>query len=442
VAKLGLLALSTLAAGAAAAAVAGPGRTTAAQTTCGKLLPPSWGAYLGAFTDFNTRETYNEDHVTDGHITAFEQLAGHKLTWVYFSQQWYRGLRFPRERVLTIWRHGAVPYIAFLPSSGVFYGPGPKQRNPERVYTLQRLIDGVFDRQLRSWADGARALGVPLLLSFGAEVNDDWGPWNARWNGAGDTEGYGDPTYPDGTERYRDAYRHLVTLFRSEGAGNVAFVFHVDSYRPYNGWNTLDLYYPGDEYVDWLGISDYGTLDPRVPMSPFARKLDVSGVYRTLTTLSRRPVAIAEMGTVDNAKAEKPAWIRGAFQALRSGRYPRIRAAVWWNMDSGPSTRIDSSPASLEAFRAGVAETYFTARPRFAGDCKPPPPRAVFASLGPHGSVRVRWSPVEVASAYEVWRDGRRLVTTKDTSWVDTTAKPGLTHSYHVRAVDPGGRSI
>jgi len=27
-------------------------------------------------------------------------------------------------------------------------------------------------------------------------------------------------------------------------------VFHVDSYRPYNGWNTLDLHYPGDAYVD------------------------------------------------------------------------------------------------------------------------------------------------------------------------------------------------
>jgi hypothetical protein len=442
VARLALLALSTLVAGLVAAAVAAPSGTTAAARTCGKVLPPSWGSYLGAFTDFNTKQTYNEDHVRDGRIGAFEELADHTLSWVYFSQQWYRGLRFPRDRVLTIWRHGAVPYIAFLPSSGVFYGPGPKQHNPERRFTLQRIIDGVFDQQLSAWADGARALGVPLLISFGAEVNDEWGPWNARWNGAGETEGYGNPTYPDGAERYRDAFRHLVTLFRAEGAGNVAFVFHADSYRPYNGWNTLDLYYPGDEYVDWLGISVYGTLDPRVPMSPFARKLDVSGVYRTLTRLSRRPVAIVEMGTVENPAGQKAAWVRGAFQAIRSGRYPRVRAAVWWSMDSGANTRIDSSPTALEAFRGGVAGTFFSARTRFSGNCKPPPPETVSATAASDGSIRVRWSPVAVASAYEVWRDGRRLVTVKETSWVDTTAARGRTHTYHVRAVSPGGRSL
>ena len=443
-AKLGLPAVSALVAVLAAAAFVAPGRTTtaAASPTCGKILPPSWGSYLGAFTDFNTRETYNEDHVTDSRITGFEQLAGHRLSWVYFSQQWYRGLLFPRERVLTIWRHGAVPYIAFLPSSGVFYGPGPKQHNPEQRFTLQRIIDGVFDPQLRAWADGARSLGVPLLLSFGAEVNDEWGPWNARWNGADQTDGYGDPTYPDGAERYRDAFRHLVRLFWDEGATSVAFVFHVDSYRPYHGWNTVEGYYPGDQYVDWLGISDYGTLDPRIPMSPFARKLDVSGVYRTLTELSRRPVAIVEMGTVERAAGEKAAWIRGAFHALRSGRYPRVRAAVWWSMDSGANTRIDSSPEALTEFRAGVAGTFFTARTRFAGDCRPPPPASASAAPGRDGFIHVRWSAVDVASAYEVWRDGRRVATTKDTSWVDTSAVRGPTHTYHVRTVSPGGRSV
>ena len=145
----------------------------------------------------------------------------------------------------TIWRHGAVPYIAFLPTSGDFYGAGRLQQNPEQRYTLQRIIDGVFDRQLRAWADGARRANVPILLSFGAEVNDDWGPWNGKWNGAGETTGYGDPTYPDGPERYRDAYRHLVDVFREEGATNVTFVFHVDSYPPLRRLERAALVLPG-----------------------------------------------------------------------------------------------------------------------------------------------------------------------------------------------------
>jgi Glycosyl hydrolase family 26 len=408
VARLGLLVASALVA--VAAVFVAPGRPAATQvvtTTCGKVLPPSWGAYLGAF----------EDNVTDRRIATFEQLAGHTVSWVSFSQPWYRGLRFPRDRVLTIWRHGAVPYIAFLPTSS------PRQRRPERRFTLQRIVDGVFDRQLRAWADGAGKLGVPLLLSFGAEVNDDWAPWNARWNGAGRTDGYGDPADPDGAERFRDAYRHLVTLFRGEGANNVSFVFHVDAYRPDHDWNALDLYYPGDGYVDWLGISVLGA------PAPSSRKRDVAGVYHTLTELSRRPIAIAALGSVERAAAENGEGIRNATRASRSGRYARIRAAVWSDMHG-------------EALREDLRGSFFSARARFTGDCGPPPPASVFATPGRPGVIRVRWSPVTIASAYEVWRDGRRVAITKETTWVDATAGAGRRHRYTVRAVNPGGRSV
>jgi glycosyl hydrolase family 26 len=442
--KLPLLAVSALAVAVAAATVAAPAgttTTTATATTCGKLLPPSWGSYLGAFAALDTREMYGKAQAAGGRISAFEELSRHRLAWVSISQEWDRGLQFPRERVLSIWRHGAVPYIAFLPTGGV-YRPGPRRHMPEHRYTLQRIIAGVFDGQLRAWADDARALGVPLLLAFGAEVNDGWGPWNARWNGASQTDGYGDPAYPDGAERYRDAFRHLVTVFRDEGARNVAFAFHVDAVPAESAWNGIEAYYPGDAYVDWLGISVYGALGPRVGMTQFARKLDESSAYTTLTKLSRRPIAIVQLGTVERGTGEKAAWIRSALRTLRSGRYARVRAVVWWSMDGAASTRIDSTPEALTAFRAGVQGTSFAARLRFAGDCRPPPPDLVVATPVRTGVIRVHWSPVEVASAYEVWRDGRRVVTTKATTWLDRNARPGPSHSYHVRAVGPGGRSV
>ncbi len=436
----GALALAALATVGASTSRAGPGQ--APRATCGKLLPPSWGAYLGAFPDFNTTKVYSEDHVREARIADFEQLAGRPLSWVYFSQHWYLGLAFPRERVLTIWRHGAVPYIAFLPSSGTFYGPGKRQRNPERRYTLQRIIDGVFDPQLRAWAAAARDLNVPVLVSFGAEVNDEWGPWSARWNGAGETDGYGDPAYPDGAERYRDAFRHIVALTRAEGATNLTWFFHADSYRPYTAWNRLELYYPGDGYVDWLGISDYGSLDARVPISPFARKIDVSGVYPTLTRLSGRPMAIAEMGVVEYAPGVKARWITDAFAALRSKRYPRVRAATWWSMDSGPNTRIDTSPSALAAFRAAVAGPYFDAKLRFSGDCRPPVPTAVKATDGRYArKVRVLWQPVVSASSYEIWRNGSLLGTTRGSFYDDVSAGPARRYAYRVRAVSAGGES-
>ena len=70
-----------------AACAAELGRTApAAPASCGKLLPPSWGSYLGAFPDFNPRTEYTEDDVRGSRIAAFERLAGHRLSWVYFSQ--------------------------------------------------------------------------------------------------------------------------------------------------------------------------------------------------------------------------------------------------------------------------------------------------------------------------------------------------------------------
>jgi hypothetical protein len=425
-------------------AEAAPTRPGGVAATCGKLLPPLSGAYFGAFTDFNTPTAFTEDDVRAAKIDAFEAKAGRKPVWIYFSQSWYRGLAFPRERVLTIWRHGQVPYIAFMPASGVFYGPGTPQTYPEQRFTLQRIIDGGFDDALRAWADAARETNIPILIEFGTEVNDSWGTWNARWNGADQTAGYGDPAYPDGAERFRDAYRHLVTLFRQQGATNVTWFFHADSYQQSEWWNRVPLYYPGDGYVDWLGISVYGNLFPNVPIWPFAAKLDSSAVYADLTTMSKRPAAIVEMGVVDNASGGKTRWIRLAFEAIRSGRFPRLRAATWWNMRSGTTdTRIDSSPAALAAFRDAVADPFFGARLRFTGDCRPTTPQSFTVSKGTFaGSVRLTWQPVPNATAYEIGRDGALIATTEEPRYDDRQAEPRRRYAYSIRAVNPLGASV
>jgi hypothetical protein len=395
-------------------------------SSCGKVLPPSAGAYLGV------------TGLAGGGLATFEQRIGRRLGWVGFSQSWYRGLSFPRERVLAIWRHGSIPFVSFLPTSTA-YVPGRSAGGAERRYTLERVAAGDFDRQLTAWARGARSLGVPLLLAFGVEVNEDWGPWNGRWNGAGETEGYGDLAVPDGAERYRDAYRRLVTLFRSEGADNVTFVFSVTARRSAEAWDAVRLYYPGDAFVDWLEISDYGSLEAGGAVAPFARRLADSGVYTALTRVSRRPVAVLA-GTVARAEDEA-VWIRDAFRALRRERYSRVRAAVW-PAGAGAAVRVDVPAAAIDAFRAGAAGARFSGAARFTGDCRPPPPARVFATAVRVGVIRVRWSAVPVASAYEVYRDGKLLATTRATTWLDTTAGEARQHTYTVRAVDPGGRSL
>lgn len=398
--------------------------------------------YFGALPEFffyGPNVTYQEDYVRASRINDFQALVGHKIVWAYFSQFWFKGLGFPREDVLTVWRNGQLPFIRFQPVSGYLYGPPPRQEFPEQHFSLQHVIDGQFDEQLRGWARAARDLEIPILMQFGLEINGAQGPWNARWNGAGQTDGYGDPGYPDGAERYRDAYRHLVALFRGEGATNVTWFFHFDSYRQYDWWNELKWYYPGDDTIDWIGLSNYGSTVRGEPIAVFAEKLDASGVYTDFARMSERPMAIIETGVVDDSAHRKPAWIRETFSVLRSGRYPRLHGVAWWNNGTGEfDVRVQSSPDSLAAFREAIADPFFGTKPQLTGNCRPGAPTRTVVKRIP-GGLRLTWSGYPNATAYEVWRDGKRIAATGALRFDDRAAKKGERHKYVVRALNPLG---
>ena len=164
---------------------------------------------------------------------------------------------------------------------------------------------------------------------------------------------------PDGPERFRDAYRHIVSLFRAEGAVNVTWVFHLASTSwPNKEWNAPHHYYPGDDWVDWIGVSVYGRLRSG-EAKPF--NMILKNIYPQLTALSaKKPFAILEMGVSEElGKQDKAEWIVAAFYHLNSGAYPRIKAISWWNKIYRPDgsrsyLEVDSSKSSLTAYREAV----------------------------------------------------------------------------------------
>jgi hypothetical protein len=347
------------------AATPGSAEGGAATTPAVVLAPPPHGRiYHAAFPDFGGPE----DRVRVSRIHSFERLAGRRVAWAYFSNNWFRGrIRFPAKNVRTIANAGRVPFIRMMARSG--FGTG---RDPN--FRMQSIIDGDWDPQLTHWCDRARATGIPLLVEFGTEVNGDWFPWNGRWNGAGHADGYGDRDVADGPERFRDAYRHIVDICRSEGATNLTWFFHVDvGAWPKQPWNTrFANYYPGDAYVDWIGISDYGPLEPRERWVSFRRRLD--HVYRGIARLSpTKPIAVLEYGAAEDwgRPRHKARWIRRAIHAVASHRWPRIRALSYWHErwrngnGSISDLHVDSSPRALRACRHSVRRRILTARPRF-----------------------------------------------------------------------------
>jgi len=139
--------------------------------------------------------------------------------------------------------------------------------------------------------------------------------------------------------------------------------------QPRAAWNTPAAYYPGDAYVDWIGVSIYGSQRPGEYYGSFRRQLDA--VYPRLRALSRdKPLAVLEWGIAQRpARGTKAGWIAAALRDLRARRWPRIRAVSYWHedwLDPGDrrvDLRIDSSPRVRRAYRRGVASGFFTSRP-------------------------------------------------------------------------------
>ncbi len=325
-----------------------------------RLAVPPVGAYTGAYIDFGD----TEDTVTLAAIQGFEQMTGKHQAIVGSSSYWGRG-GFPTANVKIICDYGAVPLLYWSPwgppyEQGKHVNPGP--------WKLKNIVAGDCDAYIDAWGAAARDFGRPLLVSFGCEPNSNWFPWSGFSNGA-------DTKNPDGSfagpDLYKRAFRHAVDRVRAAGAHNVQWVFHVnDDSHPDHPWNAMAAYYPGGDYVDWLGMSTYGQLTPgKDDWTDWEDAMDVP--YQRLCALDpAKPVMLAEWGVGEFPEGgSKAGFIRDAFAGLNGSKYPRIKAAVFWherwqNKDETYSNlRVNSSPSALKAYRQGVANPFWLDHP-------------------------------------------------------------------------------
>ena len=320
-----------------------------------KLLSPTEGIYHGSFPDMGP----TEDVVTIERIKEFENLTGKETAWVYFSDNWFDGIKYPRGETEAIRDAGSVPFIRMMPRSD---WDGYKQ---DPNYSMQNIIDGKYDLELHQYARDAKGYGSPLLIEFGTEVNGDWFPWNGAYNGGGQKDGYGDPEKPDGSERFVAAYRHIIDIFRKEQADNVTWFYHVNATTyPEDYWNRMKAYYPGDEYIDWIGVSVYGPQTPSDGWKTFTDVMDDN--YRELEEITpNKPIALVEFGTIDPGEGHSKAeWIDNALTSITSNRYPRIKAISYWhskweNDGVVSNMRLDSTPESIKTYRELINSPIF-----------------------------------------------------------------------------------
>ena len=113
----------------------------------------------------------------------------------------------------------------------------------------RKIVNGSQDALIRARAKAVAAYGKPMFLRWGAEMNGDWYAWSGTAVG-------------NKPSVFVAAWRHIHDVFASEGVRNVAWVWapNADSHpggTSTTSWNSWRSYYPGDAYVDWVGIDGY-----------------------------------------------------------------------------------------------------------------------------------------------------------------------------------------
>ncbi len=352
------------------------------------VVPENDGIYFGAFANFG----HSEHDVTQEKITDFENLAKKKLAWVYISNNWGEGITYPKDDIRTICKSGSTPFIRMMPRSD----NRQTDQSEDTNFTMQRIIDGVFDKELKQWAEDAKEDNVSLLIDFGPEMTGDWFQWSGLFCGAGILDSYGDPTYPDGPERFRDAYRHIIDVFREVGVKRVTWFFHPDIQKyPKDEWNSAKNYYPGDDYIDWIGLSVYGVQGEKWGWVTFSDTIEKWYEIHIKDIVGTKPVAILEMGVTEKREAKdfenildrevieklkddwkndgtKKEWLEDAFATIINNPYIKFNALTYWHESwtrpSGVESklRIDSSAESLETFQRLISNPKFVSKTVFS----------------------------------------------------------------------------
>jgi Glycosyl hydrolase family 26 len=284
------------------------------------LPPPAGKLYHGCYWGGVGTDTHDptEHDVTPADVARYEEAVGAKTAWVYFSNNWFESRKFPAEMCGWIRDLGKIPYVRLMLRSDV------DQKHAEKKFSLQKIIAGEFDVDLRAWAREAKSFGSPILIEWGTEPNGNWFGWNGKWNGGA----------VEGPRRYIAAYRHIVDLMRGEGADNLTWVWHVNWLdEPEQKWNGFENYFPGTDYCDWVALSAYGPTTPLTRDGTENFEFKMRGAYPRLTKLAPgKPMIIAEFGCdLHNRHVDTLKWARGALDGLLSNRWPAIVGFCWWN---------------------------------------------------------------------------------------------------------------
>lgn len=378
-----------------------------ATAPAARFAPP-WGTYVGFYAQRDP-----------GIGNAADRIAvtyGRKPAILLYYLDW--GQPLPAGDVAAARQLGAALEIALQPQEGL----------------APVLAGGDYLRALVRACAQAR---LPIFLRFAGEMNGDWTAWGANPRP-------GDPTFDAHAAQYVAAFREVAAAMHA-GAPNVAMVWAPND-MPQTG---TQAYYPGDAYVDWVGVSAY------LPHSLLgARDSGAAGHWLDLLTWIVRtypdkPVMVTE-GAVTHydqvTGADVSTWaeakIREFFADLPLVE-PQVKAVVYWSSrDATSDYALSDDAAVARALDAATASPWYLDRVGASAPVR-------YVPLADGAAVRAGILLETFAQngagvgAVRYALDGRPFATTGTPPYAVrlATAGPGM-HTLTVVALSPQGRPL
>ena len=226
------------------------------------------------------------------------------------------------------------------------------------------ILRGKYDAALKKLAAQIKAYGHPILFRLNNEMNSDW------------TSYCGMMTLCD-PDIFIDTWKYLYNIFEETGVDNCIWIFNPIAVScPYSNWGEDLAYYPGNDYVQALGLTAYesGNSLPLVSFREHYSKL----YNKNCNLFGNMPWIISEFGCGAGGAAsgdekrnatQQAAWVRAMFSDFdQRASFPylkQIKGAVWFSANDYSGNKTSNYyelsadlTETLQAFHDGFEQMY------------------------------------------------------------------------------------